>query len=57
MTKGIVFDAAPQIGVGIKKLWNGYDKLVGKGVNFVRNKTSSNNRRRLNEMQEPTNQD
>lgn len=57
MTKGIVFDAAPQIGVGIKKLWNGYDKLVGKGVNFVRNKTSSNNRRRLKEMQEPTNQD
>lgn len=57
MTKGISFDILPQIGSGIKKIWSGYDKLVGKGVNFVRNKTSSNNRRRLKEMQEPTNQD
>lgn len=57
MTKGIVFDAAPQIGAGIKKLWTGYDRFVGKGVNFVRNKLSSNNSRRLKEMQEPTNQD
>lgn len=57
MTKGIVFDVAPQVGVGIKNLWTGYDRLVGKGVNFVRNKTFFNNRRRLKEMQEPTNQD
>lgn len=57
MTKGVVCDAAPQIGAGIKKLWTGYDRLVGKGVNFVRNKLSSNNSRRLKEMQESTNQD
>lgn len=57
MTKGIAFDVLPGIGSGVKKLWNAYDGFVGKSFNFVRNKLSSNNSRRLKEMQEPTNQD
>lgn len=57
MTKGIAFDVLPGIGSGVKKLWNSYDAFVGRCVNFVRNKLSSNNSRRLKEMQELTNQD
>ena len=57
MTKGLVFDAAPQIGDGIKKLWNGYNNFVGKGVNLVSNKLKSTYNNRLTDMQYPTNTD
>lgn len=59
--KALLFDAAPvllpEIGSGVKKLWNTYDAFVGKGVNFVSNKLKSTYENRLSDMQLPTNQD
>ena len=53
----IAFDVVPQIGTGVKKLWNGYNGLVGKGINLVSIKLKSTYKNRLTEMNSPTNQD
>lgn len=57
LTKGVAFDVLPEIGSGVKKLWNTYDAFVGKGVNFVSNKLKSTYNNRLSDMHLPTNQD
>ena len=53
----LAFDVVPQVGNGVKKLWNGYNGLVGKGVKLVKNRFKSTYNNRITDMQIPTNQD